>query len=45
MDRHREAEGEDAAEALTNGFGAEVGDEVVEVPATGMAGRRWRLAG
>jgi hypothetical protein len=43
---HREdlPEGEDAAEALANGFGAEAGDEVIEVGATAPgAVRRWRL--
>ncbi|HYT91415.1 MAG TPA: hypothetical protein VEL76_22065 [Gemmataceae bacterium] len=44
---HREdlPEGEDPARALTDGFGAEAGDEVVEVPAAiSSAGvRRWRL--
>jgi hypothetical protein len=45
---HREdlPEGEDTARALADGFGAEVGDEVVEVPATALgtsAARRWRL--
>jgi hypothetical protein len=43
---HREdlPEGEDAAEALANGFGAEAGDEVIEVGAAASgAVRRWRL--
>ncbi|MCI0460427.1 MAG: hypothetical protein L0Z62_26030 [Gemmataceae bacterium] len=43
---HREdlPEGDDPADALIDGFGAEPGDEVVEVPATGGATpRRWRL--
>ena len=43
---HREdlPEGEDAAEALASGFGAEAGDEVIEVGAAAPgAVRRWRL--
>jgi hypothetical protein len=46
---HREdlAEGEDAARALADGFGAEADDEVVEVRAGARPGeltaRRWRL--
>jgi hypothetical protein len=42
---HREdlPEGEDAAAALAHGFGAEAGDEVVEVAPPGAALRRWRL--
>jgi hypothetical protein len=42
---HREdlPEGDEPAAALANGFGAETGDEVVEVAATGGALRRWRL--
>jgi hypothetical protein len=45
---HREdlPDGEDPARALVDGFGAEPGDEVVEVPATVPVGapvRRWRL--
>jgi hypothetical protein len=38
-------EGEDTAEALTAGFGAETGDEVIEVQLAGrlgeMTSRRW----
>jgi hypothetical protein len=41
------AEGETAEMALRNGFGAEAGDEVVEVRPSGRAdelmARRWRL--
>ena len=42
---HREdlPEGEDAGAALVNGFGAEAGDEVIEVGASAGAVRRWRL--
>lgn len=45
---HREdlPEGEEPAAALANGFGAEAGDEVIEVPAAvpgTVAVRRWRL--
>jgi hypothetical protein len=42
---HREdlPEGEDASAALAHGFGAEAGDEVVEVGAPGTVLRRWRL--
>ncbi|HXG09641.1 MAG TPA: hypothetical protein VNK04_07620 [Gemmataceae bacterium] len=46
---HREdlPDGEDTTRALIDGFGAEPGDEVVEVRAGGRAGgltvRRWRL--
>jgi hypothetical protein len=42
---HREdlPEGDEPAAALANGFGAETGDEVVEVAATGGALQRWRL--
>ncbi len=43
---HREdlPEGEDPADALVHGFGAEAGDEVVEVHAGGgVSARRWRL--
>jgi hypothetical protein len=43
---HREdlPEGEEPTEALANGFGAEAGDEVIEIPASGAGARRWRLA-
>jgi hypothetical protein len=41
-------DGEDVGRALTDGFGAEPGDEVVEVRAGSRAGelavRRWRVA-
>jgi hypothetical protein len=44
---HREdfPEGEEPARALADGFGAEAGDEVVEIPAAlgSAAVRRWRL--
>jgi hypothetical protein len=46
---HREElpDGEDTARALADGFGAEPGDEVIEVCAGGRVGewtaRRWRL--
>jgi hypothetical protein len=42
---HREdvPEGEDPARALIDGFGAEPGDEVVEIPALAGGARRWRL--
>jgi hypothetical protein len=40
-------EGEEPAQALANGFGAEVGDEVIEVSAGAEPGalsaRRWQL--
>jgi hypothetical protein len=39
-------EGEPPAQALTNGFGAELGDEVVEVAGVepgAMTSRRWQL--
>ncbi len=40
-------EGEEPAQALANGFGAEVGDEVIEVSAGAASGamsaRRWQL--
>lgn len=44
---HREdlPDGDSPETALTDGFGAEPGDEVVEVPAAGGAGHRWRLGG
>ena len=47
---HREdlPEGEETAAALANGFGAEAGDEVIEVPAAALgtvAVRHWRLPG
>jgi hypothetical protein len=42
---HREdlPEGENPAHALASGFGAEPGDEVIEVGAPGAVVRRWRL--
>jgi hypothetical protein len=46
---HREElpDGEDPGRALANGFGAEPGDEVIELSAAGRADewavRRWRL--
>jgi hypothetical protein len=42
---HREdlPEGEPAADALASGFGAEEGDEVIEIAGPGIAVRRWRL--
>lgn len=40
-------EGEEPAQALANGFGAEIGDEVIEVSAGtesgGLSARRWQL--
>jgi hypothetical protein len=48
---HREElpEGEPAMEALVNGFGAEAGDEVIEIRAGVKPGevttRRWRVGG
>ncbi|MCC6418392.1 MAG: hypothetical protein IT429_09140 [Gemmataceae bacterium] len=43
---HREdlPEGEDPAAALADGFGAEPGDEVIEVPVGPTTVRRWRLS-
>lgn len=47
---HREdlPDGEDVSAALIDGFGAEAGDEVIEVRAGGPGGapqaRRWRIA-
>jgi hypothetical protein len=41
-------DGEDPARALADGFGAEAGDEVIEVLAedgTAVTARRWRLPG
>lgn len=41
-------EGEDPATALTDGFGAEAGDEVVEIlpgPRGELNARRWRMGG